>query len=114
MLFERSHNYQAGGIYSIWAQGTFRAAKLLAADDRGVHLRVYANTSPDRPIEVDPASLTLDSSHDGSAQAVGHMPVVRAGFLAMGPKLVATAPVTDEELDGYRVWAEAKGGYFGS
>src|SRR5687768_3597907 len=62
-LFERSHNHEVGGIYSIWTQRTFRAAKLLAADDRGVHLRVYANTFADRPKEVQPASLTMDSSH---------------------------------------------------
>ncbi|MCW1923712.1 SseB family protein [Luteolibacter arcticus] len=113
-VFEQSYNYELGGIYSIWGEGAFRAAKLLAADDGGVHLRVYANTFSERPTNVDPASLTLDSSNSESVRAIGHMPLVRAGFLAMGPKLLATTPVTEDELEGYKMWKDAEGGYFGA
>lgn len=111
-MFERSFHYQLGGIYSVWGQGAFRAAKLLAVDAGGVHLRLFGNTFAERPKTVDPDSLTLDST--GSARAIGHMPLARPGFLAMGPRLLTSAPVTEEELEGYQIWADAKGGYFGA
>jgi hypothetical protein len=113
-LFERSYNYEVGGIYTVWSQGTYRAVKILSMDDGGVHVRLYANTFPERHATIDPAVLTLDAGDAGSFRAVGHMPLVRSSFLAMGPKLITSAPVTDAELEGYRMWAEAKGGYFGA
>lgn len=113
-LFEGSHNYEQGGIYSVWAKGAFGAVKLLRVDDGGVHIRLYGNVWQERPASIDFKELTLDRAGDHTVLPIGHMPVVRASFLAMGPRLVVCAPVTDSELDGYAMWAEANGGYFGS
>jgi hypothetical protein len=113
-LFEGSHHYELGGIYSVWTKGAFGAVKLLRVDDGGVHIRVYGNVWQERPASIDLEELTLDRADEHSVRPIGHMPVVRASFLAMGPRLVVCAPVTDAELDGYAMWAEEKGGYFGS
>lgn len=112
-MFERSYKCEVGGLYSVWTGGAFRAVKLLSVDDRGIHLRIYANTFPERPEKIDPASLTMESG-PGGPSSVGHVPMIRAAFLAMGPGLMATAGVTDDELEGYKIWEEARGGYFGA
>ena len=114
ILFERSHNYEVGGIYTVWTQGCYRAMKLLSADDGGVHLRLYSNSWEERPKHIDPTQLTLGSTAEKSPRAIGHMPLVRTNFLAMGPRLLISTAVEDSELDGYRMWSEAKGGYFGA
>lgn len=112
-LYEGSHQYEVGGIYSVWKQGAYGAVKLLHLDEGGLHIRLYGNAWPGRPAEIDVAALTLDSGGDLAIQAVGHMPVVKSSFLAMGPRKLSSAPVTEDELEGYRMWADAKGGYFG-
>lgn len=114
ILFEGSHNYEVGGIYTVWTQGRYRATKLLSSDDGGLHLRLYANFWVERPTHIDPTHLTLESAADNTPRAIGHMPLVREGFLAMGPRLLIKTAVEDDELEGYRMWEEAKGGYFGA
>ncbi len=42
------------------------------------------------------------------------MPLSRKAFLAMGPIRIASAEVSEDELEGYSLWLEAKGGYFGT
>lgn len=113
MLFERSYSYEVGGIYSVWGRGAYQAIKLLSLDEGGVHLRMYANTWAERPLSIEPAALMLAGA-DAPSFSIGHMPVVRSHFLAMGPKLVTIERVMDGELEGYRMWQEAKGGYFGT
>ena len=113
-LFERSHNYETGGIYAVWTQGCYRAVKILCVDDGGVHLRLYSNSWETRPMHFEPTQLIFGDASGNSARAIGHMPLVRASFLAMGPKLLVSTSVEESELDGYRLWAEAKGGYFGA
>lgn len=112
-LFERSYGYEAGGIYSVWGRAAYQVVKLLSVDEGGVHLRMYANTWLERPSTIDPTALTLGGADD-PAFSIGHMPVVRSNFLAMGPKLVTIERVKEDELEGYRMWEEAKGGYFGT
>ena len=112
-IFEQTYKYELGGIYTVWSQGGYRAVKVLAVDTGGIHIRLYANRWTERPASIDPAELTMNSEKDGS-RAVGHMPVVRKSFLGMGPRSVGNAPVDDSELEGYAMWAEAKGGYFGT
>jgi len=113
LLFEDSHVYQQGGIYSIWNRNAYGAAKLLRADEKGLHLRIYGNTWHERPAAVNVNELTLQSPGDDHF-SIGHIPLIKSGFLSMGPRFLTHAPVTDEELEGYKIWEEAKGGYFGS
>lgn len=112
-VFEQTFKYEPGGIYTVWSQGGYRAVKVLAVDTGGIHIRLYANRWTERPTAIDPAELTMNSEKDGS-RAVGHMPLVRKSFLVMGPHSIGKAPVDDSELEGYAMWAEAKGGYFGT
>ncbi|EDY19349.1 hypothetical protein CfE428DRAFT_3034 [Chthoniobacter flavus Ellin428] len=112
-LFERSYSYEVGGIYSVWGRGGYQAIKLLNIEEGGVHVRMYANTWPERPASIDTAALMLAGADD-PAFSIGHMPVVRSHFLSMGPRLVMIERVKDDELEGYRMWQEAKGGYFGT
>jgi len=113
-LYEQGFQYETGGIYLVWSDTGYRCAKLLKADDGGVHVRLYANTWPERPSTVDPGTLTLETTDPRPSSAIGHLPLSRRSFLAMGPKLAASTAVQPGELDGYNLWHEARGGYFGS
>lgn len=96
-----------GGYYAVYSAKTetFRVHKLLAFDDRGVHVRMYEPTFPELPDET---VIPLLKSR------IGHAPVGRGNFLRWKPELIAVREVADDELDGYRLWEEAKGGYFGT
>jgi hypothetical protein len=110
-VIEQSFDVREGGIYTLWQSGGYRAVKVLKSDDVGVHVRLYANRWNDRPSELDPKVLSL-TSEDESIKSIGHLPFTRRSFLTMGPRPVAEADVEESELDGYKIWAEAKGGYF--
>lgn len=104
-----------GGIYSVVSGKAYQVAKLLKVDERGVHLRLYANAWDQRPAKLNLEDLSLSAPEgEEGGRAIGHMPLARQAFLVMGPHYVTDAPVTEEELDGYRMWEEGKGGYFGS
>jgi hypothetical protein len=131
-LFGRNDDVEptVGGLYSVVKnrQGTLGVIKVLALDDRAVHVRSYANSFDTRPDAVDPSSLTLGSGTplvrhpDGSVTlprppqgpiGIGHLPISHATFRAWRPELMAVQPVVDDELDGYREWQAAGGGVFG-
>lgn len=103
-------NLQAGEIYTVWTRGHYRAVRILKTDDVGVHFRLYPAGWKERPASILPAEL-----ESGELNAVGHLPFVWKSFLALGPKRVsgASIPVTEKDLEGYRIWEEEKGGYFG-
>ena len=112
-LYEKRHLLAEGDLYRIRSKGVYRVLKVLKTDDGGVHIRHYGNAWQQPPQEIDPAQLTLEPA-DENSRSIGHMPLKRGTFLAMGPIKVGHAPVMEEELDGYSHWLEAKGGYFGS
>ena len=119
-----------GGMYSIIRSresGDFGVVKVLAVDDRAVHIRSYVNRYEERPGTVDTATLSLGGGGpivtkepDGRLRftpprgpmGIGHLPITRAQFLAWRPQLIMTQPVTEDELDGYREW-QAAGGVWG-
>ncbi len=43
---------------------------------------------------------------------VGHTPISKKSFAAWHATFVQQSTVSEEELDGYKVWLDAKGGYF--
>jgi hypothetical protein len=111
----------AGGLYSTArdTNGNFGVVKVLVVDDEAVHVRLYAESWPDRPASVDPDALTLGQLKrlpDGTwgppdgPMGIGHLPISHANFAAWQPRLIATYPVSDDELDGYKDWKEAGGG----
>jgi hypothetical protein len=109
----RPESLQVGGVYSIDnGDGSFGVAKLLVVDEAAAHIRVYKNRFTQRPTQVQPSELTLGSINDPDGFGMGHLPLQRDTFLLWKPKLIAVTSVTDEELDGYKMWKEAGGGLF--
>lgn len=98
----------------------FGVVKLLRQQLRGVHLRVYSNTYPERPQAIDEAELRSDPvdperlpvTPPTEPMAIGHLPLGHGTFTAWRPQFVATALVDPEELLGYEEWKLAKGGFF--
>ena len=43
---------------------------------------------------------------------MGHCPVSKKSFLSWGATFVQQSTVSAEELEGYKMWLDAKGGYF--
>jgi len=86
--------------------GGFGVLKVLAADDQGVHVRLYAHRFQRRP---EPDQLDVLSTVDF---VYGHMPVSYEMFSGWEAQLITHHTVHDDELDGYRSWRDDGGGYF--
>ncbi len=109
----RSPDVVVGGIYSIAdGSGRFGIAKVLARDEGICHVRVYKQKFASRPEKVDPSELSLGTIHDKDGFGMGHLPLGDEAFREWQPVFILKTPVTSEELEGYRMWKEAKGGVF--
>jgi len=94
-----STELKVGGIYaSTDENGKFTITKILALDDSAVHVRAYNEKFDALPTAIDTAELTF---------FVGHMPIAREGFLKDKPTLISVEPVSEKELEGYRIYLEA-------
>lgn len=99
---------QAGGLYTYReSEGGHKVCKVLAVDDRAVHVRLYTAAFPAAPTSVDLAAAAPLPFF------IGHVPVSHRSFGSWGAQLVHMEAVSEEELEGYRHWAEAGGGVFG-
>ena len=109
----RGQPLEAGGLYSIesgdWG---IRVAKVLVVEPSAVHIRLYKQEWPVRPGVVDPGMLTLGRPEDADGFGVGHLPLRESTFRSWKPSLVGRASVSEEELEGYRIWKESNGGLF--
>ena len=108
--------FRAGDLVSVVADdGAFGVVKLLVTDAVGVHVRLYQQRFPDRPSVVDPAALSLGASmfDQDVPFSIGHIPLRHEAFADWQPILLARGiGVEERELQGYRGWEEAEGGYF--
>ena len=108
--------FAAGDLVSIVSgDGDYGVVKLLVTDAIGVHVRLYQQRFPDRPSDVDPATLSLGPSMFAQDVpfSIGHIPLCHETFAGWQPVLMARGiAVEDRELQGYRGWEEAEGGYF--
>jgi hypothetical protein len=103
-------NFIVGGVYSIEdGTGKYGVAKVLVVEPDAVHVRVYKNKFDVRPSEVDTATLTLGSVLTDKEFGIGHLPLAKEGFVNWRPVLVLRTPVTEEELEGYRIWKDGGG-----
>ncbi|HWD41882.1 MAG TPA: hypothetical protein VG944_23785, partial [Fimbriimonas sp.] len=96
-------------------EGGYRIAKILALDDRAVHICLYSNNFAEVPTHIDPDTLTLGIIHDPDDPGeigIGHLPISVRSFKLWQPKLIQIEPVEEEELEGFRIWQEAGGGVF--
>ena len=104
---------QAGGLYSIDdGEGSFKIAKILAISDDTVHIRLYKNAWKERPSSVVPPELSLGTINDDDGFGIGHLPLSLEAFKDWSPALLQVVEVTEEELEGYRMWQDANGGTF--
>lgn len=103
----------AGDLVSVVSDHQIAVMKVLAVDDGGVHVRLYVERFTTRPSSVDTNCLSLAAF--GAAKkpfSIGHMPMTYQRFLGWQPEPCGRADVQDEELEGYRIWLDSKGGYF--
>ncbi len=95
-----------GGLYAMRNQdGTYRIVKVLVVDQTIVHLRSYANRFKELPAQVNSSQLSLGRLDGPGGLGIGHFPLAREGFDREERVLVARESVTEDELDGYRIWA---------
>jgi hypothetical protein len=99
----------AGGLYSVEdGDGSFRVIKILVLDDEAAHIAVYANKFSAPPTTADLPSLSFNSIYaEAKEPGIMHLPLSRETVAQDRPVLIARAPVTEAELEGYRMWEEA-------
>ena len=104
-----------GGLYSTRNEdGTFAIVKILKLEDEGVHIRAYSNQFDSEPEAIDETTLYLAGMDHGPDEqlGMGHLPLLKASFGSWAPRYIKTVPVEDAELEGYRMWKDAGGGFF--
>lgn len=100
-----------GGVYSTRDDDEmFRVVKVLACDEKAIHLRIYKNRFWSRPVQVAVDELQLGTIHDGGIPGIGHFPLKLSSFTNWQPVLIRPEPVDESELEGYRMWQDARGG----
>jgi hypothetical protein len=103
---------KVGGLYSVKEGDGFQVIKVLAVDRDIVHVRLYKNKFPARPPSVEPAKLSLGSLKDKDGMGIGHAPIDKSMLEEWAPEFIMETAVSEEELEGYRLWKESKGGSF--
>ncbi len=104
-----------GGLYYTQNEnGSYSVLKILRLDDGGVHVRLYSNQFSTPPTKVDESTLYMggvDRKPDESL-GMGHLPISKQSFQGWRAVFFQQSAVKEDELEGYRMWLEAKGGYF--
>lgn len=109
--YSLDNSYKVGGLYSATAEeGKYSIVKVLAIDTSAIHIRVYKNKFDKRPKNVDVSILSLGTIHDKDGFGIGHLPLDKENFKQWEPKFIKQDKVSDEELEGYKMWKEANGG----
>jgi len=102
-----------GDVCSIRSgESAFGAIKILLIDQHVIHVRKFKNRFPQRPYDINPASLSIGTINDPDGLGVAHLPVSAAGFASWMPARICRQEVTDEELEGYRCWLEDQNAVF--
>ena len=88
--------------------------KILARDRQGVHVRLYVQRFSVRPRSLPHENLTTApfGAEHANPLSIGHLPLSFASFAGWQPQQLAKQEVDEDELEGYRMWQEANGGYF--
>ena len=97
-------------------KGGYNVLKVLKTDNEGVHIRLYSNVYPNLPTSLDVTTLYLAGLEEQSEQVdlgIGHLPISFNNFITWhAVPLNQFEAVSEEQLEGYRTWQEAEGGYF--
>ena len=108
-------NWVEGGLYSTrHKDGSYAILKILKIDDRGFHVRLYSNPFDEPPKKIDESGLYMVPMKRTANErlGVGHLPISKNSFETWHAAFVQQSTVSDEELEGYKMWLDAKGGYF--
>ena len=110
---EKAVEYRVGGLYSTDdGKGQFGVVKILVLEPDAVHVRIYQQKFSSRPTSIDPISLTLGKLGDKESFSIGHLPLSRRTFSSWEPVFISQQTVSEQELEGYKVWKDANGGLF--
>jgi hypothetical protein len=104
-----------GGLYYTQNEnGSFSVLKILKLDKGGVHVRLYSNQFPEPPIKVDESVLYMAGVErkPNETLGMGHAPISKRSFEGWKAMFFQQSSIKDDELEGYKMWLEAKGGYF--
>jgi hypothetical protein len=102
----------AGDVCSLLSgsPGKYVIAKVLVRDPAIVHVRVYKESFPSRPQQIDTQALSLGSSHDPDGFGMGHLPMSEGEFGLWEPIVIHREPVAQDELEGHQIWKDSGGG----
>jgi hypothetical protein len=111
----RDRGVVEGGLYYTPGEHDgYSVLKVLKVDPEGVHVRLYSNHYSQPPTKIDESKLYMagqDRKPD-EGLGMGHVPLSKKTFLAWNARFIQQSTVTEAELEGYKIWLEAKGGYF--
>jgi hypothetical protein len=108
-------NLVGGGLYYTRNEnGSYSVLKILKLDDGGVHVRLYSNQFPKPPAKVDESTLYMVGvdRKPNETLGMGHAPISKRSFAGWKAVFFQQSTVKDDELEGYKMWLDAKGGYF--
>ncbi len=71
---------------------------------------MYSNKFSSRPQMVDTSALTLGGIHDAAGFGIAHLPLSHESFINSRPVFIQQSSVTEEELEGYKMWKADGGG----
>ena len=103
-----------GDLVTVVVEDQFGVMKILVVDEGGVHARLFVERFAQRPSNLDGSGLSLAAfgTEHNNPFSIGHVPLSHKSFSAWKPQLCGRSVVVDEELEGYRMWRDAKAGYF--
>jgi hypothetical protein len=110
----RARLSEGGLCYFPNENGTYSVLKILKLDDQGVHVRIYSNQFSSPPNKIDESTLFTAGidRKPNETLGMGHLPLSKKSFEGWKAILFQQSTVKEDELDGYKMWDEAKGGYF--
>jgi hypothetical protein len=75
---------------------------------------MYSNQFPEHPGKIDETKLYMAGvdRKPNESLGMGHAPISREAFSTWGVRFIKVVPVEKDELEGYKMWEEASGGYF--
>jgi len=95
----------------------YKIIKVLKIDSNGYHIRCYSNVFPEIPEDINADTLYMKSFDDEKKDetknlGIGHLPIGKESFEKWKLSFIQKAEIKEEELEGYKQWKDAEGGYW--
>ncbi len=101
-----------GGLYSMhYDEKTFMVVKILALDAMGVHVRKFAETFSNRPVEI--TQSLLNEELFGEVDGIEFVPFSRGLFAILDAQYIQHSSVFPWEMGRYEHWKAQGLDYFG-